>query len=155
MDRGLRVLLKTAIIAALVMSVGIVVGADNAQTTAAGSSETADDLYELDIIVLDKEGYSKDRKEPVRFRHKKHARDYKILCWECHHDYDGKNNVWSPWGTIEKCDDCHDPTEKDGDIMKLQTAFHINCKKCHEERAIFGKDPKAYRRCTTCHIKDE
>ena len=109
----------------------------------------------LDNIIINNDDYDNDRKGPVQFPHRKHAWDYKVLCWDCHHNYDNDNvNVWAPWGETEKCIDCHDPVESDGEIMKLQTAYHLNCKTCHIERKIFkDKGPLEYRKCNTCHIK--
>jgi hypothetical protein len=112
------------------------------------------DPQELDNITINNSDYEKDRKGPVLFPHRKHALDFKVLCWECHHNYDDKVNVWSPWGETEKCIACHDPMEADGEIVKLQTAYHLNCKTCHTEKKIFtDADPLAYRKCTTCHEK--
>jgi len=105
----------------------------------------------LNVIKLDNEGYERDRKGPVIFAHRDHAKEYGISCWECHHDYMDDENIWSPWDSTEKCDGCHDRLEEQDEIKKLQTAYHINCKTCHEERAIFGDEPLAYRKCVTCH----
>lgn len=154
-------------------------------------------IKDLEVITINNKGYKKDRKGPAKFDHVKHARDYKISCWECHHEYkdnkqtkkvdeaeeiqqaeqtekkvdDVKNvenvkneqnektlpkeltaqNIWSPWGKTKKCIECHDPVEKKNDTLKLQAAYHINCKTCHKERRIYGNDYLAYRKCTTCH----
>ena len=107
----------------------------------------------FDIITIDNSGYEKDRKGPVEFAHKEHARDYEIFCWDCHHDYQDNQNIWSPWGTTQKCIACHDPSQKKDTAMKLQTAYHLNCKTCHIERKIFQDEPLAYRKCFKCHEK--
>ena len=117
----------------------------------AGEDETTAETEDLDTIVIDNDVYEKDRKGPVIFPHKKHARDYKILCWECHHEYDDGDNIYSPWDTTLACSDCHDPDEKMDTVVKLQTAYHLSCKKCHEERKIYGDEPFAYRKCNRCH----
>ncbi len=105
-----------------------------------------------ETIIIDNKGYRIDRKGPSRFEHVKHARDYKISCWECHHDYtEDKKNIWSPWGEMKKCADCHDPIEKRENRPRLQAAYHKNCKGCHSEKRIFKDDNLAYRKCTTCH----
>ncbi|NLA75304.1 MAG: cytochrome c3 family protein, partial [Deltaproteobacteria bacterium] len=63
-----------------------------------------------EIIIIENNCYRRDRKGPVRFEHVKHARDYKISCWECHHDYDKDGiNAWSPWEESKGCSECHDP----------------------------------------------
>jgi len=122
--------------------------------TSTGLMLTAGDAISqqgLDVIKLNNKGYEKDRKGPVIFAHRSHAKEYEISCWKCHHDYMDDDNIWSPWDSTEKCDGCHDPLEEQDDIKKLQTAYHINCKTCHEKRAIFGDEPLAYRKCVTCH----
>jgi hypothetical protein len=117
------------------------------------SGQEDSETQDLDNIIINNPDYERDRKGPVAFPHRKHALDYKVLCWECHHNYEDKVNVWSPWMETEKCVDCHDPMEADGEILKLQTAYHVNCKTCHIERKIFNDDPLAYRKCNTCHEK--
>lgn len=104
-----------------------------------------------EIIIIDNKGYKTDRKGPSRFEHVKHARDYKISCWECHHDFKNDVNVWSPWEENKKCSECHDPVEKIEGKPRLQAAYHKNCKSCHKERKIFKNDTLAYRKCTVCH----
>jgi hypothetical protein len=107
---------------------------------------------ELENITIDNKGYKKDRKGPSQFTHVKHAREYKISCWACHHEYDeNKKITWSPWGETKKCSECHDPIIKKGNMPLLQAAYHKNCKGCHKERKIFKDDNLAYRKCTYCH----
>jgi FtsZ-interacting cell division protein ZipA len=166
------------------------------------SEEMAQKIKELEVITIDNKGYIKDRKDPAKFEHVKHAREYAISCWECHHEYKEKQtseqpvqevktedttdqaaqevkteqaaeqtvqneegakkekvvpkelsaeNIWSPWGKTKKCAECHDPKEKKNDVIKLQAAYHKNCKNCHMERRIYGDDILAYRKCTSCH----
>lgn len=123
---------------------------------ATGSTETAAETTDssgLDVIVINKEGYTKDRRGPVTFTHKKHALDYKILCWECHHEYVDGKNVWVPWDSADSCDTCHDPQEKQDNAMKLKTAYHVNCKNCHKALAKENKKSGPYRKCLQCHEK--
>ena len=141
-------------------------------------------IEELKVITIDNKGYKKDRKGPAKFEHVKHARDYKISCWECHHEYkddqdtqetqvsqeaqvskdieitegaeNSKNNeenpnIYSPWGKTKKCIECHDPNEKKDDVIRLQAAYHKNCKECHVKERIFGDEYLTYRKCTKCH----
>lgn len=111
------------------------------------------EYHELDHIIINNSDYKKDRKGPVPFPHRKHALDYQVSCWDCHHIYEGEVNEWAPWGETYKCIECHDPLEKVGNTEKLQTAYHLSCKKCHLEKKIFEDEPLAYRRCSTCHVK--
>lgn len=122
-------------------------------STAPSETETGavSGLHELDYIVINNEVYEKDRKGPVYFGHRKHAKEYGVSCWDCHHDYVDDKNMWSPWTDTMECVECHDPYEDNGAIMRLQTAYHLNCKTCHKENAVFGNDAQAYRKCNTCH----
>lgn len=128
---------------------------DSPSITRSEQGSGAEEVQEFDLIVLNKDGYKRDRKGPVSFTHKKHALDYKILCWECHHDYEDNNkqnpNIWRPWGETDTCDTCHDPQEVDVTSIKLQKAFHLNCKGCHKVLAKEGKKAGEYRKCTGCH----
>jgi len=109
----------------------------------------------LDQITLHYQGYDKDRIGPVGFSHKKHAMQYEVNCWDCHHRYgDGKKNNWVPWGEeTEKCIDCHNPIKKQDGAIKLMTAFHLNCKVCHKERDVYKGEIGAYKECGKCHLK--
>ena len=107
-------------------------------------------------IIVDNSGYKEKRRGPVKLSHTKHAKEYGVSCWECHHEYvDDKKNIWSPLGDTQACVECHDPLEVQDDAMRLQTAYHINCKGCHKELAIEHKKTGAYRECLKCHEKVE
>ena len=108
-----------------------------------------------DVILINNEGYERERKGPVEFTHKKHALDYKISCWDCHHDYKDGQNIWAPWGVTRKCSYCHDPAKKEVTNTKLQKAFHYNCKKCHRILAEKGQESGPYRHCNDCHKGNE
>ena len=107
----------------------------------------------LDIIIINNEGYERDRKGPVTFTHRKHALDYGVSCWKCHHDYEDGKNLWSPWGETLKCSECHMPSEDVDNVMNLQKAFHERCKNCHRELAKEKKKTGPYRKCYGCHAK--
>ena len=147
------------------------------------SEEMAQKIKELEIITIENKGYQKDRKSPAKFEHVKHAREYQISCWECHHEYKDEKleekpvetpaeqdeqtvekeqpkpkylteqNIWSPWGKTKKCSECHDPKEKKDDVIMLQAAYHRNCKNCHEDKKIFKDDYMEYRKCASCHTE--
>ena len=42
------------------------------------------------------------RKLPVQFSHKLHAAR-RVACTQCHHDYQGKRNVWHEGQPVQKC----------------------------------------------------
>jgi|GEM_PF-181952 len=110
---------------------------------------------QIDQITLHYQSYEKDRQGPVGFSHGRHAREYQISCWECHHEYstDGKN-IWAPWGKTEKCIACHEPNEKEDGVLSLTAAFHSKCMTCHEERDIYKGEIKRYKDCGQCHLRE-
>ena len=107
-----------------------------------------------DEVKIENKGYQKDKKGQVKFSHKKHHDDYKVACTECHHDYKDGKNVWKDADPVKKCSECHDPLKKKDKVMKLQNAYHRNCKNCH--KAHVKDNPKSeapYKKCTKCHLK--
>ena len=113
------------------------------------------DMVEGDVIMINCDGYKKDRKGPVIFNHKKHAREYQISCWDCHHIYKGEKNIWSPWGKTQKCRDCHDTLQNQGEVAMLQKAYHLKCRDCHEALNKEGKNSGPYKECAGCHEKKD
>lgn len=105
-----------------------------------------------DEVVIQNEGYKKDKKGPVKLSHKKHSVDYKIACNECHHEYKDGKNIWKEGQPVKKCSACHDPKKKQGKTMKLQNAYHKNCKDCHKAAAKEGKKAP-FKKCNDCHGK--
>lgn len=153
-NKGLYSFIKFLLVIILFISLGIIlVKSDTRGSTEASAYEPEDisHVQNLDMIVIDNDGYKKDRKGPVIFPHKDHAKEYKLSCWDCHHEYRDGENIWSPWGITKKCRECHDPITKKDNLIKLQTAYHLNCKTCHEKLKIFGDDPLVYRKCNKCH----
>lgn len=108
----------------------------------------------LDTVTIENKDYKKDKKRPVPLSHKKHVAEYGVTCVDCHHVYnkDGKN-VWKEGDHVDKCNKCHDPlknTKENGvKVMKLQNAYHKNCKNCHKEKK---KGP--FKKCNDCHVKN-
>ncbi len=106
-----------------------------------------------DEITIQNTGYKKDKKGPVHFSHKKHHADYKVACAECHHDYEHGKNVWKEGDPVKPCKQCHDPNKKQGKILKLNLAYHKDCKDCHRDLAKAGKKTGPYKKCNDCHQK--
>ena len=101
-------------------------------------------------LMIENQGYKTDKKGPVKFSHEKHSKDYGVACTDCHHEYSDGKNTWKEGDPVKKCNACHDPIKTDGNVHKLQTAFHKNCKDCHKEH----KDKNApYKKCNDCHQK--
>jgi hypothetical protein len=119
----------------------------------AKAAEPAASPSGLDVIIIDNEDYESDRKGIVTFTHRKHALDYKVSCWECHHEYVDGKNIWSPWEETVTCGACHDPEEKYDNPILLQKAYHFNCKNCHKSLAKEKKKTGPYRKCYGCHEK--
>ncbi len=107
-----------------------------------------------DEITINNEGYKSKKRGPVLFSHLNHSEDYDIACTECHHDYDDGKNTWEEGDPVNKCIDCHDPNESDGNIKNLRLSFHKNCKTCHKNLAKEGISEDApYKKCSGCHEK--
>lgn len=154
MDKKPGAVIRFLIIITFIILTGLFIISGSNSTYAEDEDNTTEmdeNARNLDVIIIDNQVYEKDRKGPSRFEHRKHAKDLGIICWECHHEYEDGENVWSPWGETQKCVECHMPDEKIDNIVKLQAAYHLNCKKCHEERKIYGNDRLAYRKCNKCH----
>jgi hypothetical protein len=120
-----------------------------------GDSGPKADPENLNLILLNNQGYKKKRKGPVEFTHKKHVYQYRLFCWDCHHDYKDGQNVWVPWGETKRCNQCHDPKSKEHNKIMLQKAFHYQCKGCHKDLAKKKMKTGAYRKCGGCHLKME
>ncbi len=102
------------------------------------------------VIIIENQGYMNDNKKPVKLNHKKHSEEYGIACDNCHHLYQEGKNVWKEGDSVQKCVACHDPIEDQGNVRKLQSAFHKNCRGCHKEMSQEGRDAP-YKKCTDCH----
>ena len=89
-----------------------------------------------------------DSQARVTFTHLSHHRDYKISCASCHHRYENGENVWQPGDKIQKCNTCHKAKTEHG-VVKLKTAFHRQCKSCHQT-LVQGGTPAPIR-CEECH----
>ena len=105
-----------------------------------------------DEVIIEGDSYAKDKKGPVKLSHKKHSVEYKVACDDCHHDYQDGKNVWTAEAPVKDCVECHDPAESVGNVKKLQTAYHNNCKKCHKQVNKEGKEAPA-KKCNDCHEK--
>jgi hypothetical protein len=103
-----------------------------------------------DEIAISNQVYAEDKKGAVTFHHMKHSKEYKVSCAQCHHLYKDGRNLWKEGDHVDKCVVCHDPAVDKGKAIKLQNAFHQNCKDCHKEASKEGKKAP-YTKCTDCH----
>ncbi len=103
-------------------------------------------------IVIDNPVYQPDRKGSVHFSHLVHYDDYDVSCEDCHHEYEGGENVWTAGDPVKKCGSCHDASKSKGHVKKLSIAFHKNCKACHENLFKEGITEDApFKSCYDCH----
>ena len=133
MKKGLLTILTLTIIG-IFLSSGILTASDVAET-----------------IVINGENYKKDIKGPVNFNHVKHNKEYNVACIDCHHEYVDGNNTWKEGAPVKKCMECHDPAKSEGNVKKLMTAYHNNCKNCHKEAAKAEGKEAPYQKCEGCH----
>ena len=107
-----------------------------------------------DEVTIQNEGYKADKKGPVKLSHKKHSADYKIACTDCHHEFKDGKQVWKEGDPVQKCNVCHNPEKGEkGDPLKLQNAYHKNCKDCHKGLEKEGKPTGPFKKCNDCHEK--
>ena len=121
----------------------------------AGRFTVAEEPSLPETIVINNEGYEKDRKGPVDFSHLSHIEDYEASCDACHHDYQEGENVWKEGDPVKKCTDCHSPLESKENLKKLSIAFHKNCKSCHKKAVKEGISEDApFKSCYHCHERE-
>jgi hypothetical protein len=99
------------------------------------------------------DAFTKYKKGPVQFTHKKHSVDYKIACTECHHVYKEGKNVFKEGDPVQKCSACHDAVKSKGKVKKLMLAYHRNCQGCHKQLEKAGKKAGPTKKCNDCHEK--
>jgi hypothetical protein len=108
-------------------------------------------------ITMDSKVYKTHKKSLVTWGHTQHAEDFDLACSDCHHRFEGGENVWEEGDAVEKCEACHsDPKQPRGKgLSKGQKvgshywAIHDNCKGCHMEQ---GGGPVA---CNHCHPREK
>ena len=88
------------------------------------------------------------RRPPVRFSHRVHEAQG-IACTQCHHDYQGRRNVWHQGLPVEKCRACHS-LQPEARRPDLKNAFHRQCKSCHLQLRQQGRRAGPIR-CQYCH----
>jgi hypothetical protein len=117
-----------------------------------------------DDITINTEGWPKDKYEPTKLSHKKHATEYKVQCKDCHHVYKDGKNVWEEGQEVQKCSECHNVYKLGKDLreasdeekkLSLYKAYHDNCKGCHKKMQKEQKETenKAPVKCAECHAK--
>ena len=131
----------------------------------AGLIAIADDVP--DKIEMKSPEFKDHTKGIVTLHHKKHTEEYGAKCEDCHHHYEGGNNVWKQGDEVKKCTECHKhfeiqagkeqkEFEKAGnkETDSYYGAIHLNCKECHK---AFNKEKgskAAPTSCKDCHPKE-
>lgn len=73
------------------------------------------------------------------FAHRRHAKEFKISCGECHHVYENEKNIWNEEMPIQKCSECHDPPLLKGQkdlVAGFQLTIFLDlpaCARCHRK----------------------
>jgi hypothetical protein len=90
------------------------------------------------------------KKAPVAFSHRRH-KDGGIACARCHHEYQGRRNVWRQGQPVKPCADCHGlyPQRRSPDI---KNAMHQQCKGCHLKLRQQGRRAGPIH-CRDCHSR--
>jgi hypothetical protein len=105
-------------------------------------------LIEPPLVSLLKISGPSGRKLPVQFSHKVHEAR-RVGCTHCHHDYQGRRNVWRQGQPVQKCQACHGLTPEAG-RLDAKNAFHRQCKGCHLGLKQRGQ-PAGPVTCRGCH----
>lgn len=88
------------------------------------------------------------RQKPlVRFNHRGH--EARTACVQCHHDYQGRRNVWREGLPVKKCQECHGLAPR-GRTLAIKEAFHRQCKGCHLQARQAGRRAGPAE-CKDCH----
>ena len=101
-------------------------------------------------FLLNHREIGEHQRPKVLFKHDAHAKEYKIDCINCHHDYDANGN--NKGGEGEACSACHSPSGKGKAALPLTEAFHRQCKSCHEDTRMKDR-PKGPVMCGECHVR--
>lgn len=88
------------------------------------------------------------QKPPVQLSHRVHeARG--VACTQCHHDYQGRRNIWRKGQPVEKCQACHGP-RPEARRLDVKNAYHRQCKGCHLRLRQQGRQAGPVE-CQACH----
>jgi hypothetical protein len=88
------------------------------------------------------------RKPPVKFSHRVHQAK-RVACTQCHHDYQGRRNVWHEGQPVAKCQTCHG-LRPEARRLDVKNAYHRQCKGCHLRLRQQGRQAGPIE-CQVCH----
>jgi hypothetical protein len=112
---------------------------------------TGDEEELGDYMLIQNDVYANRKMGPVKFTHDTHWEDYGIFCEDCHHDYVNGENVWTEDDEAKACISCHKPGKPQGNVYKLSTAYHKNCRTCHRDMNEGEEEEAAPFACYSCH----
>ena len=87
-------------------------------------------------------------KPPVKFSHRVHEAR-RVACAQCHHDYQGRRNVWHEGQPVGKCQTCHG-LRPEARRLDVKNAYHRQCKGCHLRLRQQGRQAGPIE-CQACH----
>lgn len=87
-------------------------------------------------------------KPPVKFSHRGHEAR-RVACTQCHHDYQGRRNVWREGQPVSKCQACHG-LRPEARRLDAKNAYHRRCKGCHLRLRQQGRQAGPIE-CQGCH----
>lgn len=87
-------------------------------------------------------------KPPVWFSHKVHEAQG-VACTQCHHEYQGRRNLWRQGQPVKRCQECHGLSPQ-ARRPEAKNAFHRQCKGCHLKRRQQGGRAGPVD-CVYCH----
>jgi hypothetical protein len=128
---------RLAYVAGLILGVMGILGAQGGSLTQA----PADSLLKIPVAGA-------RRKPPVKFSHRVHEAR-RVACTQCHHDYQGRRNVWHEGQPVAKCQTCHG-LRPEARRLDVKNAYHRQCKGCHLRLRQQGRQAGPIE-CQACH----
>lgn len=128
---------RLAYVAGLILGVMGILGAQGGSLTQA----PADGLLKIPVA-------GSRSKPPVQFSHRVHEAR-RVACTQCHHDYQGRRNVWREGLPVAKCQTCHG-LRPEARRLDVKNAYHRQCKGCHLRLRQQGRQAGPIE-CQACH----
>ncbi len=99
-----------------------------------------------EIMTLNTQELGTHQRPLVIFKHQAHADQ--IDCARCHHDYDEFGVNQNSDG--QRCIECH-PVNGEENPIDLVSAFHRQCKNCHQKLNLRARNTAKPEMCGQCH----
>jgi hypothetical protein len=128
---------RLAYVAGLILGVVFLLGAQTGALTEPPA---------LSLLKIPVPGVS--RKPPVVFSHRVHEAR-RVACTQCHHEYQGRRNIWREGQPVQKCQACHG-LRPEAHRLDAKNAFHRQCKGCHLRLKQQGRQVGPVE-CRGCH----